>query len=145
MDAIVWFYLLVLIPLYFIPSIVAVARKRQVAAVVVINFFLGWTILGWVGALALAVSSGAKDGLPPSGYPPNFPPPAGYPGPPIDPSRYPQPPPYPYSPQPPYRAGAPGTPWTPQQPPPGQPWEGGPQPPADPQNPNPPSGPTPSA
>ncbi|WP_239331076.1 superinfection immunity protein [Frankia sp. CiP3] len=46
------------IAFYFIPTIIAVVRKRQVASVFVINLFLGWTLVGWVVAIALAVSSG---------------------------------------------------------------------------------------
>ena len=42
--------------LYLIPTIVAYQRDREVAAVAVINIALGWTVIGWVGALALAVS-----------------------------------------------------------------------------------------
>ncbi|WP_407672333.1 superinfection immunity protein [Parafrankia discariae] len=60
-KAVIWFYLLIGVPSYFLPSIIAMVRKRQVASVIVINFFLGWTIIGWVGSLALAVSSGNRD------------------------------------------------------------------------------------
>jgi hypothetical protein len=46
---------LLLIGLYFLPTIVAVARKvTNQGSVAVINFFLGWTLLGWVVALAMA-------------------------------------------------------------------------------------------
>jgi Superinfection immunity protein len=46
---------LVVLALYFLPSIVAVARKvRHQGSVVVINSFLGWTFIGWVIALAMA-------------------------------------------------------------------------------------------
>jgi heme A synthase len=44
--------------MYFVPSIVASSSKsRNVGAVVVINLFFGWTVIGWVGALALALSA----------------------------------------------------------------------------------------
>jgi Ca2+/Na+ antiporter len=47
--------LLVVLALYFLPSIVALARKiRHQGSVVVINVFLGWTFVGWVVALAMA-------------------------------------------------------------------------------------------
>jgi hypothetical protein len=47
-------FLLVLV-LYFLPSIIAVARKvMHQGSVVVINLFLGWTFVGWVIALAMA-------------------------------------------------------------------------------------------
>ena len=64
--------LLPLVLLYFIPAIVALTRGRQMGVVLVINLFFGWTLLGWVGALALAVSAAPQ---PPIliqslGYPP---------------------------------------------------------------------------
>ena len=42
--------------LYLTPLIVASVRDRLVAPVAVINIFLGWTLLGWVAALAMAVT-----------------------------------------------------------------------------------------
>jgi hypothetical protein len=45
--------------MYFLPSIVAFARsKRDTAAIVLLNFFLGWTLIGWVFALVWAVKNG---------------------------------------------------------------------------------------
>jgi hypothetical protein len=42
--------------LYFLPSIIALARsKRDTAAIVVLNFFLGWTAIGWVIGLVWAL------------------------------------------------------------------------------------------
>jgi hypothetical protein len=44
--------------MYFLPSIVAFARsKRDTAAIVLLNFFLGWTLIGWVVALVWAVKT----------------------------------------------------------------------------------------
>jgi T4 superinfection immunity protein len=41
--------------LYLVPTIVAVARKvSNQGSVIVINLFLGWTLVGWVMALAMA-------------------------------------------------------------------------------------------
>jgi hypothetical protein len=41
--------------LYFLPTIIAVSRKvRNQGSIAVINFFLGWTLIGWVIALAMA-------------------------------------------------------------------------------------------
>lgn len=41
---------------YIAPSIVAYIRHvRDLGAVLVINLFLGWTFLGWVVALAMAL------------------------------------------------------------------------------------------
>ncbi len=46
---------LFVLALYFLPSIVAVARKvTHQGSVIVINLFLGWTFIGWVVALAMA-------------------------------------------------------------------------------------------
>jgi len=49
------FVVIVVIGAYFLPTIVAVARKvTNQGSVAVINFFLGWTLIGWVVALAMA-------------------------------------------------------------------------------------------
>jgi len=43
---------------YFLPSIIgAVRHVPNIGSVVVINFFLGWTLVGWVIALAMAARS----------------------------------------------------------------------------------------
>lgn len=39
---------------YFIPSLVAKGRNRA-SAIFVLNLLLGWTLLGWVGALIWAM------------------------------------------------------------------------------------------
>jgi hypothetical protein len=50
--------LLIILILYFLPFIVALMRShRQTASVFVVNLFLGWSLIGWVVALAMAVSS----------------------------------------------------------------------------------------
>lgn len=44
--------------MYFLPSIVALARnKRDITAIVLLNLFLGWTMIGWVVALVWAVKT----------------------------------------------------------------------------------------
>ncbi len=44
--------------LYFLPSVVAVARKvPNQGSVIVINVFLGWMVIGWIVALAMAARS----------------------------------------------------------------------------------------
>jgi hypothetical protein len=44
--------------MYFLPSIVALVRsKRDITAIVLLNFFLGWTMIGWVVALIWAVKT----------------------------------------------------------------------------------------
>jgi hypothetical protein len=47
--------LVVLAGPYFVPSIVAFSRKvRPRAGIALLNLFLGWTVLGWIGALIWA-------------------------------------------------------------------------------------------
>jgi hypothetical protein len=44
--------------MYFLPSIIALAKsKRDITAIVLLNFFLGWTMIGWVVALVWAVKT----------------------------------------------------------------------------------------
>ncbi|MGA8621038.1 MAG: superinfection immunity protein [Candidatus Sulfotelmatobacter sp.] len=44
--------------MYFLPSIIALARsKRDIAAILLLNFFLGWTVIGWVVSLVWAVKT----------------------------------------------------------------------------------------
>ncbi|HEX78880.1 MAG TPA: superinfection immunity protein [Dehalococcoidia bacterium] len=50
---------LLLLALYFLPTIIAlVAKKRNTLAIFLLNFFLGWSFFGWVVAL---VWSATKD------------------------------------------------------------------------------------
>jgi hypothetical protein len=50
--------LAVLASAYFAPSIVALARgHHNIGSIVVINLFLGWTFIGWVVALSMALSA----------------------------------------------------------------------------------------
>lgn len=40
------------IALYFLPSIIAYKRHhKNFTALLALNIFLGWTVLGWVGSL----------------------------------------------------------------------------------------------
>ncbi len=51
---------LILTFLYFIPAVVAFRRKHQNATpIMVLNVFLGWTILGWVASLIWALTTPA--------------------------------------------------------------------------------------
>jgi hypothetical protein len=44
--------------IYFLPSIIALGRnKRDITAIVLLNFLLGWTMIGWVVALVWAVKA----------------------------------------------------------------------------------------
>ena len=50
----IFLIILALVP-YFLPSFVAMVRKNtQTAAIFILNLTLGWTILGWIGALVWA-------------------------------------------------------------------------------------------
>lgn len=40
--------------IYFIPSIIAY-NKKNATAIIALNLLLGWTFLGWVGALVWAL------------------------------------------------------------------------------------------
>jgi hypothetical protein len=47
--------LTVLLAIYLIPTIVAVARgHHNMGTIIVLDLFLGWTLVGWVVALAMA-------------------------------------------------------------------------------------------
>lgn len=51
--------------IYFIPYIVARQNKKQNAgAIGALNFFLGWTLVGWVVALVWAMSKDAQQPAP---------------------------------------------------------------------------------
>jgi len=44
--------------LYFLPTILAFARnKRDTTAILLLNIFLGWTMIGWVVALVWAMKT----------------------------------------------------------------------------------------
>lgn len=44
--------------MYFLPSIIAFARsKRDIVGIILLNFFLGWTVIGWVVALVWAAKT----------------------------------------------------------------------------------------
>ena len=49
-------YVILLIGIYFLPSIVAIYRRHvNFTAIFILNLFLGFTLLGWVFALVWAV------------------------------------------------------------------------------------------
>jgi len=46
---------------YFLPSFIAIQRNHTSdGGIIVVNIFLGWTFLGWVVALAWAMSGQHK-------------------------------------------------------------------------------------
>lgn len=43
---------------YFLPTTIAIIRRRlNTGTIFTLNFFLGWTFIGWVVALVWAVAS----------------------------------------------------------------------------------------
>lgn len=55
------FIKIVLMLAYFIPAVVAWKRQhRHCPAIVAFNLLLGWTILGWIGALIWALMDQRK-------------------------------------------------------------------------------------
>jgi hypothetical protein len=63
-DALGWIIFVVLsFGLYYVPTIVAAVRKApRLGVIVVINVLLGWTLIGWFVALALAFRSRPQKG-----------------------------------------------------------------------------------
>jgi hypothetical protein len=56
------FVLLFLFVPYFLPTIIAIARKKtNVGPILLVNFLLGWTVVGWIIALVWAVSTERVD------------------------------------------------------------------------------------
>ena len=50
-----WIIILGFLSLYFVPCIVGRVREvKPFAGIAILNVFLGWTFLGWVGALVWA-------------------------------------------------------------------------------------------
>lgn len=44
--------------MYFLPSIIAVIKsKRDTLAIFLLNFFLGWSMIGWIVALIWAAKN----------------------------------------------------------------------------------------
>jgi len=57
-DVMIAGLILLALPIYLMPTMVAMFRSHHWASsIAVINIFLGWTLLGWVAALAMAVSA----------------------------------------------------------------------------------------
>jgi hypothetical protein len=56
----------VVLPVYLIPTVIAVARRCKADGLVfLINVLLGWTVIGWVVALGVAAGSRRRDAPPP--------------------------------------------------------------------------------
>jgi hypothetical protein len=53
--AIFW---IVVVALYFLPSVIAILRgHHQAIAITMLNLLLGWTALGWIAALVWSVTA----------------------------------------------------------------------------------------
>lgn len=51
-------FLTILFVMYWLPTIIAIIRRTPSAlGVAAINFFLGWTVIGWFIALIVALAS----------------------------------------------------------------------------------------
>jgi hypothetical protein len=50
-------FLCILALLYFLPTILASNRGHNVAGVLLLNLFFGWTVIGWFALLLFAVLS----------------------------------------------------------------------------------------
>ena len=57
--------------LYFLPTIVAASRHHSsVIGILLLNFFLGWSVIGWIIALVWACLDQPSYLPPPGPYPP---------------------------------------------------------------------------
>jgi hypothetical protein len=52
--------MILLLALYFLPTILG-WKKRNAGAIAVLNFLLGWTVIGWIVALIWALTNDAPD------------------------------------------------------------------------------------
>ncbi|GAA4274832.1 superinfection immunity protein [Aquimarina gracilis] len=60
-DTVLVIMLVVGVVAYFIPSIIALLRmKKNLIAIIALNFFLGWSLIGWVVSLVWSLSSDSK-------------------------------------------------------------------------------------
>ncbi len=74
------FLIAVGIAIYFIPSFIAFSRKdRNAVAILVLNLFLGWSLLGWLGSLIWALLDEKQGPTPLTPYPYPYHPHAGAP------------------------------------------------------------------
>lgn len=57
MEITFFIFLLFALVFYFLPAIICTTRKANHSdAIVLVNLFLGWTVLGWIAALVWAVA-----------------------------------------------------------------------------------------
>ncbi|HVO92518.1 MAG TPA: superinfection immunity protein [Terriglobales bacterium] len=56
-----WAILTIVLVLYFLPALTASQRRhRNRHAIGIMNLFLGWTLLGWIGALIWAFTANTE-------------------------------------------------------------------------------------
>jgi Superinfection immunity protein/Short C-terminal domain len=80
-----WGVMFLLLFPYFLPTIIAVLRRKASAVgIFFLNLFLGWTFIGWIGALIWALSADRQ----PTIIVNNAPPPPSYAPPPPTPHSY---------------------------------------------------------
>jgi hypothetical protein len=58
-DASILIIIVVSLFLYFLPTVIG-WRKRNATAIFVLNFFLGWTFVGWIVALVWACTQDSR-------------------------------------------------------------------------------------
>ncbi len=52
-------FILFWIAMYWLPTLIAIVRQTHSAlGVAMLNFFLGWTVIGWIVALIWALAAG---------------------------------------------------------------------------------------
>jgi len=57
----IFIILLFVLPVYFLPTIIAAVRQtRNLIAIIVLNVLAGWTVLGWVASLVWAIVADKK-------------------------------------------------------------------------------------
>ena len=62
MEAVGLILLLLMIGLYFLPTIIAMSgKKRNTPAIAMLNLLLGWTLIGWAIAMVWAFTYEAPD------------------------------------------------------------------------------------
>jgi hypothetical protein len=66
-----WGFTFLLLFPYFLPTIVAVLRRKASSlGIFLLNLFLGWTFIGWIGALIWALSADRRETIIVNNVPP---------------------------------------------------------------------------
>lgn len=61
LDTIIFGSIITLLPLYFLPTIVAIKKSHHsTLAITALNLFIGWFFFGWVASLVWALSNPNK-------------------------------------------------------------------------------------